>query len=41
LKKGFSLVDKAKPDFELMVLKLNQEASNPRFKDISYPLQIE
>lgn len=39
LKKGFSLVDKAKPDFELMVLKLNQEASNPRFKDISSNLE--
>jgi N-acetylglutamate synthase-like GNAT family acetyltransferase len=35
LKKGFSLVDEAKPDFELLVLKFNQNAANPKFKNMS------
>jgi N-acetylglutamate synthase-like GNAT family acetyltransferase len=35
LKKGFSLCDKSKPDFELMVIKFNREADNPKFKDMS------
>lgn len=32
LKKGFILVDKAEPDFELIALKFNKKAPNPRFK---------
>ncbi len=35
LKKGFVLVDEAKPDFELLVLKFNQKAVNPKFKNMS------
>jgi N-acetylglutamate synthase-like GNAT family acetyltransferase len=35
LKKGFMLVDEAKPDFELLVLKFNQKAANPKFKSMS------
>jgi hypothetical protein len=35
LKKGFALVDKAKPDFELLALKFNQKAPDPKFKDMS------
>ena len=31
LKKGFQVVDKAKPDFELLVLKFNEKAENPCF----------
>ncbi len=31
LKKGFVQVDSAKPDFELLVLKFNPTASNPKF----------
>jgi len=32
IKKGFALADKAEPDFELLVLKFDQDACNPRFK---------
>lgn len=32
LKHGFEIVDKAKPDFELLVYKLNQESPSPSFK---------
>jgi hypothetical protein len=32
LKKGFILVDETKPDFELLVLKFNQNAADPKFK---------
>ena len=32
LKKGFAVTDKAAPDFELLVLKFNQDASDPIFK---------
>ena len=32
LKKGFEVVDKAKPDFELLVKKLDTAAADPRFK---------
>lgn len=32
LKKGFKAVDKAKPDFELLVYKFNETAPDPRFK---------
>lgn len=32
LKKGFEVVDKAKPDFELLTLKFNEEATTPGFK---------
>jgi hypothetical protein len=35
LKKGFSLADKAKPDFELLVLKFDDKAINPSFKELS------
>lgn len=35
LKKGFVLVDQAKPDFELLVLKFNPEAADPKFKEMS------
>lgn len=35
LKKGFVLVDEAKPDFELLVFKFNQRAADPKFKDMS------
>jgi hypothetical protein len=35
LKKGFSLVDKASPDFELLVLKFAENAKDPAFKDNS------
>ncbi|MBN2213059.1 MAG: GNAT family N-acetyltransferase [Bacteroidales bacterium] len=38
LKKGFEVVDKAEPDFELLVLKFNREADNPKFKEMS-PVQ--
>jgi len=32
LKKGFEIVDKARPDFELLALKFDQETRNPSFK---------
>jgi len=32
LKKGFVLVDETGPDFELLVLKFNQNAADPKFK---------
>jgi len=35
LKKGFSIVDHAKPDFELLVLKFDEHAKNPEFKKMS------
>ncbi|MBE9492149.1 MAG: YoaP domain-containing protein [Bacteroidetes bacterium] len=35
LKKGFVLVDEAKPDFELLVLKFNQKTKNPKFKNMA------
>jgi hypothetical protein len=35
VKKGFVLVDKAEPDFELLVLKFNQKAADPKFKNMS------
>ncbi|AAM07393.1 TPA: GNAT family N-acetyltransferase [Methanosarcina acetivorans] len=35
LKKEFIPVDEAKPDFELMVLKFNPKAPDPKFKNIS------
>jgi hypothetical protein len=35
LKKGFSLVDETKPDFELLVLKFNHKAFDPKFKKTS------
>jgi hypothetical protein len=35
IKKGFISVDAAKPDFELLVLKLTQGATDPKFKDFS------
>jgi N-acetylglutamate synthase-like GNAT family acetyltransferase len=39
IKKGFDLVDKAEPDFELLVLKFNQEAKNPKFKNVRKHLE--
>ena len=35
LKKGFIVADKAKPDFELMVMKFDQNAISPQFKVMS------
>jgi hypothetical protein len=35
LKKEFILVDETKPDFELLVLKFNQGAADPKFKKAS------
>lgn len=35
LKKGFVVADKAKPDFELLVLKFDQNSVSPEFKDNS------
>jgi hypothetical protein len=35
LKKKFIPVDKAEPDFELLVLKFNKMAASPRFKNMS------
>ncbi|GEM_PF-9708 len=31
IKKGFSLIETAKPDFELLVLKFDEKANNPKF----------
>ena len=39
VKKGFVLIDKAEPDFELLVLKFNQEATNPKFKNMKKYLE--
>jgi len=39
LQKGFVPVDTAKPDFELLVLKFDQEAANPKFKNINEQLK--
>lgn len=38
LKLGFILVDKTEPDFELLVLKFHNAASNPSFKDMTKQL---
>jgi hypothetical protein len=35
LKKGFKSIDTAKPDFELLVLKFDKTASDPKFKTFS------
>lgn len=35
LKRGFCLVDSAKPDFELLALKFNEKAKSPEFKEMS------
>ena len=34
LKKGFKQVDKAEPDFELLVIKFDEQAENPKFKKL-------
>ena len=39
VKKGFVLVDKAEPDFELLVLKFDQEAPDPKFKNMKQHLK--
>jgi N-acetylglutamate synthase-like GNAT family acetyltransferase len=39
LAKGFVLVEKAEPDFELLVLKFNQQAANPKFKNMKKQLK--
>jgi N-acetylglutamate synthase-like GNAT family acetyltransferase len=33
LKKGFQIVDKAKPDFELLVLQFDRKSEKPKFKE--------
>ena len=35
IKKGFSIVDNAKPDFELLALKFDEKTAIPEFKEIS------
>ena len=35
IKKGFTVVDTAKPDFELLVFKFDQKTENPKFRDMS------
>lgn len=39
LKKGFVVVDEAKPDFELLVLKFDQSAADPQFKNMEESLK--
>jgi hypothetical protein len=39
VRNGFVLVDKAEPDFELLVLKFNNEATNPKFKNMEKHLE--
>ena len=39
VKKGFVLVDKAEPDFELLALKFNHKAKSPKFKSMKTQLQ--
>jgi hypothetical protein len=34
LKSGFTVVDKAEPDFELLVLKFNRAAADPKFRNM-------
>jgi L-amino acid N-acyltransferase YncA len=35
LKKGFSLADRANPDFELLALKFSQDSEGPQFREMS------
>jgi N-acetylglutamate synthase-like GNAT family acetyltransferase len=35
LKKGFAVVDNAKPDFELLALKFDSKANDPKFRNMS------
>jgi len=39
LKKGFTVVDKAKPDFELLVLKFDEDFEDPKFREMDKSLQ--
>ncbi len=39
VKKGFVLVDKAEPDFQLLVLKFSHKARDPKFKDLKRNLE--
>ena len=39
LKKGFVVIDEAKPDFQLLVLKFDEKLPNPSFKDMSAELK--
>ncbi|NCA66571.1 MAG: GNAT family N-acetyltransferase [Clostridia bacterium] len=39
IKFGFSVVDTAKPDFELLVLKFDESTPNPKFKDMDAALK--
>ncbi len=39
VKNGFVLVDKAEPDFELLVLKFDHNERNPKFKNMKKQLQ--
>jgi hypothetical protein len=39
IKNGFAVVDKAKPDFELLVLKFNEDTPDPEFRDMEKGLE--
>ncbi|MEZ5335660.1 MAG: hypothetical protein R2741_10680 [Methanolobus sp.] len=39
IKKGFIQVDKAKPDFELLVLKFNEDVPDPKFRNMEQQLE--
>jgi N-acetylglutamate synthase-like GNAT family acetyltransferase len=39
VKKGFVLIDEAKPDFKLLALKFSEEAPNPKFRDMKKTLK--
>jgi GNAT superfamily N-acetyltransferase len=39
IKKGFELVDKAEPDFDLLAFKFNQDSASPRFRDMKHHLE--
>jgi len=39
VKKGFVIVDQAEPDFELLVLKFNPNAANPKFRNMKIHLE--
>jgi N-acetylglutamate synthase-like GNAT family acetyltransferase len=39
IKKGFEVIDKVAPDFELSVLKFEEDASDPKFRDFEKSLK--
>jgi hypothetical protein len=39
VKKGFVVVDKAEPDFQLLVLKFSDEATDPKFRELKQNLE--